>query len=383
MIALLGPIGKILLTKRQYSKLRKKWYKYIGNDFYKNTVVETNNDLLEDNRLPKTLKTMLIAYENCPKEFGPSNYWKVLNRRNIAQLLDDGFGNFKQTVALNYFTTLLKEGNPQLSFVIENSTQEGISWARGKAKKCKRHDFFNKKRSFLFNFYTFLLWKYVQQQVGYDHLQNLHEPEFGNPPSVFLEGRRISQDIAYSALEYHSIMEGVKNFENVHTVCEMGAGYGRSAYVILFLNPGIKYIVVDIPPALYISQRYLSAVFPDRKKFLFREFNDFSDIMPEFNEAEIVFLMPHQFKNIPNKFVDLFLAIDCLHEMLPSQIDGYFDIIDKLAKQFYFCCWKETKIPIDDFLLTEKDYPIKSHWEEVFWRERKVYTTYFEAFFNL
>ena len=66
-----------------------------------------------------------------------------------------------------------------------------------------------------------------------------------------------------------------------------GRAYGRTAYVFMTLQPGCRYILVDIPPALYVAQRYLSAVFEDRKIFAFRSFNSFDQVRDEIAEAAI------------------------------------------------------------------------------------------------
>ena len=52
-------------------------------------------------------------------------------------------------------------------------------------------------------------------------------------------------------------------------VLEIGAGYGRMAYVVLSLFENCRYAIVDIQPALTISRWYLSQLFePDRLEFL-------------------------------------------------------------------------------------------------------------------
>jgi hypothetical protein len=39
-------------------------------------------------------------------------------------------------------------------------------------------------------------------------------------------------------------------------------------------------------------------------------------------------------------------------------------------------------VPYDNILLGEKDYAGLPGWEKVYWRERKVHTDYFEAYFR-
>ena len=278
---------------------------------------------------------------------------------------------------------MVDENHPQVKFLKQNLSPDTITWAEEKSIASKRHAFFTSKQSVFYNFMTFMLWKYTQQQVDKDILDRIEEPLIGNPPSVELNGKNISQDLANSLLEFQAISNAVANFQNIQTVLEIGAGYGRTAYVISRLNSNLRYIIVDIPPALYVSQRYLSEIFSDKKIFAFRDFDNFSEVEDEFYNSQIIFLMPSQLKNIPDKTVDLFLAIDCLHEMRPEVIEFYFNTIDRIAKRFYFTCWKTAFIPHENITLEEKNYPIRSRWTRVFWRMREVHTDFFEAFFTL
>jgi putative sugar O-methyltransferase len=45
------------------------------------------------------------------------------------------------------------------------------------------------------------------------------------------------------------------------TPLEIGAGYGRIAYLAGSLFPVEQYVIVDIPPILAVSQNYLATVF--------------------------------------------------------------------------------------------------------------------------
>jgi putative sugar O-methyltransferase len=58
------------------------------------------------------------------------------------------------------------------------------------------------------------------------------------------------------------------------TLAELGAGYGRLGYVML-KTAQCQYFVFDIPPALYLSQWYLTTLFPKRRAFRFRRFDTF------------------------------------------------------------------------------------------------------------
>src|SRR5439155_517391 len=89
-------------------------------------------------------------------------------------------------------------------------------------------------------------------------------------------------------------------------VAELGAGYGRLAYVVVSASPGVRYTIIDIPPALYLSQRYLTTVFPGVATFRFRAWTDYADVSEEFERARIRFVLPHQAALLPRDVVMTF-----------------------------------------------------------------------------
>ncbi len=316
------------------------------------------------------LEEMIRVYHSGRQDARSSLYWQELNRKNIAQLQTHGYENFKQTVARNYFTWVGGPWDPQVRYFVKSLPLTLVLKAFGSALVSGRHALFTTKESIVYNFTTLLLWHHLQRREAGKILAQLAEPEAGNPPAIRVGGRNVSQDLLHSALEYQAILEGVGDPGRIRTVIELGAGYGRTAYVIMKMRPEWRYVVVDIPPALYLSQRYMCAQFPKRRVFRFREFQAYRDIAKEFEAADLAFLLPDQLELLPDKAAELFLAIDCLHEMRPEQINAFFSTIDRLTRGWlYFRCWKETRIPYDNVTLKEADYPVRLHWRKIFWRD--------------
>jgi putative sugar O-methyltransferase len=263
----------------------------------------------------------------------PSKFWEALNAKNLQQLEARGLANIKQTVAQNYFTWVIGHTDQQFRYLARHTNL--LAWPailRG---------IFNHNPSFPLNrsqqrelmIFTRMLWKFTER-IDSEHLLTfIDEPVEGNPFRIFLNGKLISQDLANSVLEYYSICEHFKaSATRKNTICELGAGYGRNAYVFMRALPNCKYIVIDIPPALYVSQHYLTSVFGGKNIFTFRPFDRFSDVEKEFNDADIAFLLPHQAEMLPEKGVDLFINISSLHEMMIDQIHAYFKLIEKLTR---------------------------------------------------
>jgi putative sugar O-methyltransferase len=210
-------------------------------------------------------------------------------------------------------------------------------------------------------------------------MAKLEEPSVGSPAEIYSKGRRISQDIANSVIEYHSVMDAAAG--TIDTVYELGAGYGRTAYVFLMLGRVKKYGIVDIPPALFVSETYLSQVFPERRVFPFRRFRSYSEVREEFEAAEIAFLLPTQMELIPGGSADLFMNISSFGEMTLAQIEYYIAQVKRLLRvggHLYMKEWKESVNRPDRIVVRQEDYPV-AEWEKVFWRDSPVQTRFFEA----
>ncbi len=330
------------------------------------------------------IRAMYDEFSNYRQEILPSKYWQELNRKNLRQLADNKYENFKRTIARNYFTWIINLFDEQLRFLIrEVGLRKSLRYLSS-AIAAPLHPPLKRKHTFYYNTLTNLLWDYVGENDPDRLLERLSEPREGNPPEVLRDGRLISQDLANSVLEYQAILHPGLDRREVHTILELGPGYGRTAYVFLTLRPGCRYILVDIPPALYVSQRYLSAVFADRRIFNFRSFDSYDDVRDEISESDIVFLTPNQLELLPDKSVDLFINISSLHEMRIDQIRYYFGEIDRLTRNyFYFKQWKETVIPFDNEKITEADYPVKDGWRLINRQQCKVQTYFFEALYEI
>ena len=318
------------------------------------------------------------------KEILPSKYWVELNKKNIDQLETSKYENFKHTLALNYFTFCIGFTDVQIQYLLRNLSTVTILKCAILTLFSHRHKYFSFKHSITYNFQVYLLWEFAKSLDRDKSLDVLSEPSEGNPPIIYSHKKLISQDLANSFLEYKSVVDSGIDMSKIKTIIELGGGYGRTAYVYLSLMKSIKYIMVDIPPALYVAEEYLSHQFPSKKVFKFRPFRTFAEVQKEFTEADIIFLLPTQLDLLPPKCADLFINISSFHEMRPDQIEYYFGKVDELTdKYLYFKEWKDTTIPFENIRLTEESYPIRKQWSRVYWRECKVQTHFFEALLKI
>lgn len=324
---------------------------------------------------------MLDSMSDGNSVYLPSKYWQALARIHAEQLDAHGFENFKRTVATHYFTWTYGSDfrSHLLSLVRRAPLSEwpgllrGLTWRGVSLTLDRRH-------SLTLAIFTRLVWSHASRHDPLKLLNVLEEPEIGSPFQIYMNGRLISQDLANSVLEFYSATE---ESSGVREVCELGAGYGRLAYVFLNVLP-CRYTIIDIPPALCVSERYLSEVFPDKKVFSFREFCGYEEVCEEFESSDIRFLLPHQAEMLPDKSVDLFLNISSLHEMTREQVSAYFRMIGRLTRgRFYTKQWMEGRNGVDMVWLRLDDYPVPATWRELYTRPAEVQTNFFEALYDV
>ena len=318
---------------------------------------------------------------------GPSKYWVELNRLNAAQLAQHGYENFKRTVALNYFTwTKLLPWDSQVRFLVTRLPLRATLGAAYRSLTMSRNDYFNSLgwvQAVAYNFLTLLLWSYLSRLDLAAEVIALREPLEGNPPIVEPQsGMKVTQDLGNAILEHESFKSAI--FDGA-TVLEVGAGYGRTAYVTLKLHPGVRYVIVDIPPALFIAERYLSSVCPERKVFRYREFEDFETVRAEFEQADLAFVLSTQITKLPAESIDLAINISSLHEMRPDQIAFFLSQFARLLRpggHFFTKQWRRTKVPFEWVAVAQGDYQIPTNWETIFSRVARVQTRFFEAMYR-
>ena len=335
-------------------------------------------------RIPSRTREMTSGLALAPRETLPSKFWEELNRSNLAQLTDEGYENFKRTVALNYFTWIVPLSDVQIRFLWRRLPKSRFLLAALQTIFSRSHPPIPWKESKAYSFLTRLIWEYAAAQEPDDRLEKLEEPLEGNPPRVYRRGRLISQDLANAKLEFRSILHPAVDLTQVNTILELGAGYGRTAFVFLTLLPTVRYIVADIPPALAVCERYLSSCFKDRRIFRYRPFRDYAEVREEFEAAQIIFLLPHQLALLPKGSADLFMNISSFDEMRKDQIGYYFKLLAPLVRRyFYLKGWKVSENLSDGITVKDGDYPIPADWKKVYWKTCAVQEYFFEALFEL
>ncbi len=332
------------------------------------------------------LEEMLAEMRDAPRIVQPSAFWEAWNEEHMRLLADAGFARFKQTINRNYFNWMPRSPLDDQFLVV---ARDGLRRAGSLRSMAARLDdpadmallprASHRRTHAIF---LALLWEYVNDRDANRLLERLQEPVLGCPIVVRHRGRRISQDLCNSVHELGSMLE--HRHRRVETVIELGGGYGRLAWTLLQAFPRTRYVLVDIPPALAVAQRYLTELLPEVRTFAFRRFDDPRAVASDIAAAQLVFLTPNQLAGLPSLDADLFVNISSLHEMRIEQIDFYLREVDRhCSGTFYTKQWKSSTNPFDGVVIERDDYPIPRRWAPIYSRDHAIQTGFFEALYEV
>lgn len=329
--------------------------------------VQINDDILDQ---VKEMQNLMIEHG-----VGDLGMWNELCQKHTSLLKKRGFENFKRTVNFEYsqwgvgsyrdykIRNILKYllRHKKLPFALLMSSidikdMEDIEWSHGKPSFSQIN---------AYKLYLTLLWEAASITDHLNVLKRFQEPLFGNPLKIYVANNLISQDLALSAMELNTIAAHCNTLK-FRNVAEIGAGYGRFAWLFMKVYPQVSYSIFDIPPALAISQNYLSSCFDKHHNSQFNSRVQNKIFVPSKALAEMgrfIFRLPYEMESVPEKHFDLIVNISSFDEMPRQEVDKYFKVIDaKLKGKLYLKGYQNNPITGWDYRLL----PYKSHWKQIY-----------------
>lgn len=339
--------------------------------------------------IDKKLDEMFAELQKAPPIYRPSKFWEQLNSIHIQQLSKDGFDDFKRSVNLRYFNwgilgIFWHQLSPVFSELMRGNITpffrtDFVNYKSQSGKTLKSFDFIS---AWIYKTYVATLFDYVSRSDELNILRDIDEPLIGNPFVIKYKDMSTSQDLCNSVHEFYSSAEKL-DYQKANHIAELGAGYGRLAYVFLKTLPKASYCIIDIPPALYMAQEYLSKIFHKEKIFYYRPFKSFAEIKEEFDSSRIKFIMPHQIEHLPDSSFNMFINISSLHEMTRAQISNYLKHIDRLTTGYFYCKqWQKSRTE-DNSFIRENEYPIPRNWETIYKHRHPIQRKFFEALYRV
>jgi putative sugar O-methyltransferase len=333
--------------------------------------------------MDQELESMLRFSAEAPEVYRPSPFWSDLGAEHLAELEDGGFAEFKRSVATRYFSW------KTLGIIRHQLHAVAGSWGRHPTATVFDAEFhdrspFGPAGAWVYKTFLAMYADILLRRDPLALLETVPEPEVGHPFVVRHRGLDLTQDQCNSVHELYSILGPEPDAGASPSICEIGGGYGRLGFMFSKALPKSSYCIVDIPPSLYLSQRYLETVLPDEKVFRFRPFTRFEDVREEFESARIRFLAASQIELLPPKSFDYFVNVSSLHEMTMAQVKNYFRQMDRLCRgRVYSKQWRVSRAKVNGDVLREHEYPIPAHWRTIYQRRHPIQRMFFHALYEV
>ncbi len=307
-----------------------------------------------------------------PQIYRPGAFWDEIIAKNLDMLEAEGITNFKRTLSNNYYNWLVTAlRDPQIHRALlgwlrkptlaplMNHLDEPATGLRTIDQE--RSFALSRSAGWRYKFFVGATWETASRDDTRGLTERLSEPEVGNPIRITHRGRLISQDLANSIIELTFVARsGV--VQNGARVAELGAGYGRLAYVFAEAC-ALTYCIFDIPPALAVSQWYLSAVLGADRVLPYAPGNDFGAVESQLRPGVVAFFTPDQIEMFPDGWFDCTQTISTLPEMPARQSAHYLDLLAAKSRCAVFLKqWRQGHNPPDGVDLDEQWYALPTPW---------------------
>lgn len=168
-------------------------------------------------------------------------------------------------------------------------------------------------------YFKFMLYGAAERQSErfFELYHLLGKVDLGRPVAVTLRSCEVNIDYFLSVDEF-LFLESTIDVSSLHSIVEIGAGFGRTCHALLALATSEieEYVIVDLPQVIELSRRALARLIPT----YYRKVR-FIDARNE-----------HEWSKLQ---ADLVINIDSFQEMLPDTIDSYMSEIVSKCGLFY------------------------------------------------
>jgi putative sugar O-methyltransferase len=325
-----------------------------------------------DDAVARLIESMRQGVADAPEIYRPGEFWAGLIEANLEMLRSEGIANFKRTVSNNYYNWMVTAlRDPQVRYVVRSWLRrptaaplvnrfDGPPTGLRTLDRSQTWDL-SGRSAWQYRLFVGILWELAVRHDHHGLTERLSEPETGNPIRIRHRGRLISQDLANSIIE-HDFAARSGAIADGSRIAELGAGYGRLAYV--FANAHrLTYCIFDIPPALAVAQWYLTAVLGADRIRPYAPGSEFADIEPGLAPGAVAFFTPDQMEMFPDGWFDCAQTISTLPEMPVRQAEHYLALLTAKSRSAVFIKqWRRWQNAADHADLKEEDYRPPASW---------------------
>ena len=321
---------------------------------------------LEKSNLPDELRELTSKFVNSESYNTVSKFWRhlVINHfKALAKATSKEMQNsiiHSDYVARTYFN---KENFASLENI--DFTKEEINF-----DPFTKHKNINHYDSLSYNMTTAIYFskkKDILKKYYHDINKKFYE-EFSS--SLKINNYDINQHLMYSINELQKIDLILSEKKENIKIIEFGAGYGRTANVILSTKKKVKYIIVDIPPSLYVSTLHFRKHHPNLKISHAFDINNKEYLEEEIDKNDIIYIFPHQLKFLRENYFDLSIMIGIINETEPKTLMNYMHYVNKISRNLYMKVFKYSGLPFSFYNFyrynNKNDYFIPNEWFEQF-----------------
>ncbi|MFZ3385520.1 MAG: putative sugar O-methyltransferase [Candidatus Methanoperedens sp.] len=323
----------------------------------------------------------------------PGEFWNTVGKFHVQILELYGIENFKRTVSHHYQNWFMcSQDDPQVRQLFKTwpmhfatepwfniiEIPDNIGLCADDDFKTASYPLADAKNREIYRVAVGLLWEFVKNTDSFNVLEKLTESEIGNPIRIWRKGHLISSDLAHSVRERNMLLEALSLSGNEGLIVgELGAGHGRLAE-IFGRTTNFRHFIFDITPALFVSQWYIKALFPNEKIFEFRHFDDFAEICDELHECRFAFFTSNQIEKFPNDYFNIFINMNSLAEMKLDQIKNFLHHIDRMTSEAFLSRQQQHSVnPVERIPLSKADFSMPERWRVIVDKEDDIFPLFF------
>ena len=334
-----------------------------------------------------------------PALYGPAPFWQDASVLHRELLQSWGFERFKRSINFEFnqwgitnlknrqlrfvFRQLIKRKRfPYVALLSRSRSLDDAAWDVPHRHSPNYNPDTCKRSLFAYKLFVGLLW---QTALSVDRIGALHscdEPLTGDPLEIRYRGKLITQDLAMSCIELNTIAKHL-DLHQLACIGELGAGYGRLAYLATTLLPRVQYSIFDIPPALAISQHYLATVLGHD------QVAHCTDCVPNLSREisshpRVVASLAHQLEVVPDNHFDLMINISSLDEMPFDQVRNYLELMDRKCRGWvYLKGYRSRKGTDPDRPIGVSQFPYPDHWSLIFHGQDATHPKFIERIYRV